>query len=162
MSDWHIWTLIQQRYRSIADFLRETPEIETFLYPTVVKEYDTRGGKRKRDVPLYSNYIFLKYHNTPKIFNKLSTCPGLKNYVGECSEEEIVAMEELTKKKYEDLVPMTTDVRVGNNYKLVGTPFKGFICTVKDRKGANLVVTVEVFGSDRILKCSVDDISLEG
>lgn len=161
MTNWHIWTLIQQRYRTIANFLNETPEVETFLYPTVIKEYDTKNGKRKKDVPLYSNYIFLKYDHTPRMFNKLSSCPGLKNYVGECSEQEIEAMGELTKKKYDDLVP-TANIIVGNNYKLIGTPFKGFICTVKDQKGANLIVTVEVFGSDRILKCSIDDISLEG
>jgi transcription antitermination factor NusG len=161
MNDWHIWTLTQQRYKHVVDFLNETPEVETFLYPTVVKEYDTKNGKRKRDVPLYSNYIFLKYRNNPRMFNRLSTCPGLKNYVGECSEQEIAAMEELTKKKYEDLVP-AADVKVGSNYKLIGTPFKGFICTVRSKEGAKLVVTVEVFGSDRLLKCSVEDISLEG
>jgi len=161
MGKWHVWTVLQNHYKKIENFFSETPEVETFLYPTVVKEYDTKNGKRKRDVPLYSNYIFIKYRNNPRVFNKLSTCPGLKNYVGECSEQEIASMEELTKKKYEDLVP-AVDVRVGNNYKLIGTPFKGFICTVKDRKGANLVVTVEVFGSDRLLKCSVDDIALEG
>lgn len=160
VNNWHAWALAYRQYKQAVDFLNEIPEIETFLYPTTVKEYNTKNGKRKKAIPLYRDYIFIKYLHTPKMASVLSSCPGMKDYVGKCSDQEIIIMKELTNKKYEDLIPVI-DVRVGNSYKLIGTPFKGFTCTVKDKDGSRLIVIVEVFGSDRVVKCSIDDISLE-
>ena len=63
-SAWHVWTIVQQRYRKVEEFLESVSGIEEVLYPTVVKEYNTKSGKKTRDVPLYSNYIFVRYDNT--------------------------------------------------------------------------------------------------
>jgi hypothetical protein len=70
-------------------------------------------------------------------------------------------VEALSKRKYEDLVP-TNEVKTGYSYKLKGTPFKEMRCTVVDIDGDNITVAIELFGSDRLIKCTIDDIDLKG
>ena len=105
MNRWHVWTLVQSHYKKIESFLSELPEVETFLYPRINREYDTKTGKKHKFIPLYSTYIFIKYDHTPHVVAKLTECPWLKNYLGTCSDEEISAVETLSQKKYEDLTP---------------------------------------------------------
>lgn len=162
MKNWHVWTIDQNRYRRIEEFIQGIPEVESYLYPLISKEYDTGKSKKLKDIPLYSNYIFLFYNHSPELLNKLTLCPWIKTYVGVCSQEEIEDVKELTKKRYEDLVP-TKELEVGNRYRLKGTPFKGLICTIVDILDKDkLVVTVELFGADKFIKCSIEDLELEG
>lgn len=161
MNKWHVWTLVQSHYKKIESFLSEVPEVESFLYPKVTKEYDTKAGKKFKSIPLYSTYIFIRYNHTPQVAAKLTGCPWLKDYLGTCTDEEISFVEELSKKKYEDLTP-TNEVKVGHHYKLKGTPFIGMTCLVKEIIGDKLTVSVELFGSERFVKCSIDDVVLEG
>lgn len=158
---WHVWTIVQQRYKKAEEFLHSLSEIEEVLYPTVLKEYATKSGKKQKDVPLYSNYIFVKYVRNNRLDNKLQECPWIKDYVGICSQEEIKEVEALSKRRYEDLVP-ATEVRVGRSYKLRGTPFKDMDCIVTDIDGDTVTVAIKLFGSDRLITCSIEDIALEG
>jgi transcription antitermination factor NusG len=161
MKSWHVWTIVQQRYKKAEEFLEMVPEIDKVLYPTVVKEYATKSGWKKKDVPLYSNYIFIRYHHNSTLYAKLCECPWIRDYVGVCSQKEIKEVKALSKRKYEDLIP-ANEVLEGHSYKLKGTPFKEMRCTVVSIDGNKLVVSVEIFGSDRLIKCLVDDIDLEG
>jgi len=162
MITWHVWMMNHQRFNRVREYLDEIEGIETYLYPTISKEVISKGGKHStKKVPLYSNYIFIKYRHTPKLFVELSDCPWLKGYVGVCSDDEVKSVRDLTFRKYEDLVP-TSDLRVGGSYKLYGTIFKGMTCTVREINNDKLVVSVTLFGSDRLVRCSIDDIILEG
>ena len=160
MSKWHVWTINQQRYKRVREFLDGLVEIDEYFYPTVVKEYNTKSGKKSRDVPLFSNYIFIKYEQNVLLSSKISNNTWIKDYVGTCSQKEMEDVLVLSKKKYEDLVP-TTEVQVGHSYKLIGTPFIDMTCTVVEIDGDRLVVSVELFGSGRLIKCSINDIELE-
>jgi transcription antitermination factor NusG len=161
MNTWHVWSIAQQRYKKVKEYLDSLSDIEEYLYPTITKEVSTKKNKKISYVPLYSNYIFVKYDHGPKTMVELIKCPWLKTYVGPCSSQEIEDVRKLSEKTYEDLVP-TTDIKIGNNYRLLGTAFKGLICTVREIYEDKLVVSVELFGSDRIVKCGLDDIILEG
>jgi len=158
---WHVWTIVQQRNKKVEEFLTGLLDIDKYLYPTVVREYDTVHGKKSKNIPLYNNYIFIKYNHTEEISAKISKCQWIKDYVGICSSEEIKEIEKLSKKRYEDIIPSST-IKVGSVYKLMDTPFKGMTCTVVEILGDKLVVSVELFGSARLIKCSIDDIYLEG
>jgi transcription antitermination factor NusG len=158
---WHTWTINQQRYKHIIDYLSNMPEVKDFLYPTASKEYDTKSGKKTKDVPLYSNYIFINYEHTNRLHTQLSEYPWIKDYLGQCSNSEIEQVKKLSNKAYEDIMPLE-EIEKGKLYKLKGTPFKGMSCVVVDVEGDKLAVSIELFGSDRIIKCSVDDIYLEG
>jgi transcription antitermination factor NusG len=153
--------VLQSHYKKIENFLSELPEVESFLYPKVMREYDTKSGKKFKSIPLYSTYIFIRYSHTPHIVSKLTACQWIKNYVGVCSEEEIDSIKALSQRKYEDLTPIK-EVRVGHYYKLKGTPFIGMTCFVSEIIGDKLTVSVELFGSERFIKCSLEDIELEG
>jgi len=161
MLAWHVWTIIQNHYKKIESFLSELPEVESFLYPKVMREYDTKSGRKFRFIPLYSTYIFIRYNHTPHVVSRLTTCQWIKNYVGICSEEEIDSIKALSQRKYEDLTPIK-EARVGHYYKLKGTPFIGMTCFVSEIIGDKLTVSVELFGSERFIKCSLEDIELEG
>ncbi len=161
MTTWHVWTIPQQRSKKIKEFLDKLYGIDTYLYPTVVKEYSTKTGWKTVDVPLYSNYVFIKYKHTNSIHSKIENCRWIKDYIGTCSREEIDHIKELTTQKYEDIMP-TDNIVVGKSYKLVNTIFKDMICTVVEINGEKLVVSVKLFGSDRLVKCLVSDINAEG
>lgn len=161
MSKWHVWTIIAQRNKKVVEFLSELPEIDSYLYPTVERTYDTKSGKRVKNIPLYNNYIFIKYNHNNHMMNMISKCQWIKEYVGVCSDKEIINVERLSEEKYEDVVP-NKELRKGEMYKLKETPFKDMMCTIVEVNGDRLVVAVELFGSDRLIKCYIDDIYLEG
>ena len=160
-SEWYVWTINQQRYNKVADLLDELEEVEEYLYPTVIREYETKAGKKTRDVPLYSNYVFIKYKHSSKLHTLLLESPWIYQYLGRCPDKDIESVKRTATKKYEDLVP-TNGVVVGHAYKLKGTPFKEMSCTVVSIDGNNVTVAVELFGSDRMIKCLIEDIDLEG
>ena len=157
---WHVWTINQQRYKRVKEFLDSLSEINEYFYPTVIKEYNTKAGKKTKDVALFSNYIFIRYEYDNHLQEKISNNTWIKDYVGVCSQKEMEDVLVLSKKKYEDLIPTST-VQVGHSYKLIGTPFVDMTCTVVEIDGEKLVVSVELFGSGRLIKCSINDIDLE-
>lgn len=161
MRAWHVWTINQQRYGRVREFLENLKEIEEFFYPTVVKEYSTKSGRKTKYVPLFSNYIFIKYEDSDLLHSRIEGNPWIKDCLGKCSQKEMEEVLILSQKKYEDLVP-TSEVQTGHAYKLIGTPFKDMTCTVVNIEGDKLVVSVELFGSGRLIKCSINDIDLEG
>ncbi|KKM97155.1 hypothetical protein LCGC14_1170830 [marine sediment metagenome] len=156
---WYIWTINQQRYKRLRESLDNMVEIKDILYPTVVKDYSTKAGWKKKDVPLYSNYIFLRYDHTNHIHAKLEDCQWIKEYVGICSQQEIEDVKALTNKNYDELMAGET-LQKGKTYKLSTGPFKDMLCTVVDINGEKLTVSVSLFGSDRLIKCSTNDIEL--
>ena len=157
---WHVWTINQQRYKRVKEFLDSLTEINEYFYPTVIKEYQTKSGKKTRDVALFGNYIFIRYEHNDYLHAKISSSNWIKDYVGTCSQKEMKDVLILSKKKYEDLVP-TNEVQIGYSYKLIGTPFVDMTCNVVSIDGDKLVVSVELFGSGRLIKCSINDIDLE-
>jgi len=160
-NNWHVWTINQQRYKRVIEFLSSLDFVEDFLYPTAVKEYETKSGKKEKNVPLYNNYIFVKYIYNSKIEQIISECEWVLGYIGVCSQQEINEVIKLTNKNYDDLIEKD-GLREGDVYKLIGTPFKGMDCTVVSVDGDSVVVAVKLFGSDRMVKCAVDDIQVEG
>jgi len=161
MGTWHVWTIVQQRHKRVKDFLENLEGVEEHFYPTVIKEYETKLGRKTRDVPLFSNYIFVKYEDSNLLHARIEANPWIKDCLGKCSQKEMEDVLILSKKKYEDLVP-SSEVQKGHSYKLISTPFKDMTCTVVEIDGDKLVVAVELFGSDRLIKCLINDIALEG
>jgi len=157
-SNWHIWTITVNRYKKIKEYIDTMSEIKDVLYPTAEKEYSVKSGIKRKDVPLYSNYLFMKYdHNDNEVVSKLEGCLWIHNYLGACSQKEIKEVRKMDKTKYADLVPIDR-LRIGMEVKLIGTPFKGMMATLVGIDGNKLAVNIRIFGDERILKCSVDDI----
>lgn len=161
MKTWHVWTIDQNRYKRVREFVNGLSEIESCLYPLISKDYQVKGITKTKEVPLYSNYIFLLYDSSPELLNKMATCQWIKTYVGICPVEEIEGVKELCKKKYEDIIP-TNEAKIGHSYKLSGTPFQGLTCTIVNIDGPKLTVAVELFGLEKYIRCSINDIALEG
>jgi len=157
MCDWHVWTLNRNRYKKAIYFLEAFDGIENVFYPLVNK----RHGSTKKEVPLYANYIFIKYKDDDRITNRLLASPYFYNYVGKCTDFEIDRVKDLATKEYDEIV-VNNNIAVGEHYKLKRTPFKGMLCRVVSVEGSKIVVAVELFGSDRFLKCTIDDILFEG
>lgn len=161
MKTWHVWTISPQRHKKVEDFLLSVPGVLNHMYPTVEKEYETKKGKRTKGVPVYNNYIFIEYEYDNKLQTRLSNCPWIKDYIGVCSPKEMAQVKKIASQKYEDIMP-TNELRAGHSYKLRGTVFRDMTCTVVDVEGDKVTVSIEIFGSDRLIKCTKDDIDLEG
>lgn len=159
MSDWHVWTITINRYEALRKFLDRQPEIKDILYPVAEKEYDTKSGTKRKDVPLYSNYLFLKYKHGSVIASKLESCSWIHNHLGTCSKKEMKEVRKLNKTRYEDLI-FAGELQIGMQVKLIGTPFKDMMATLVGIDGNRLAVSITIFGAERIVKCFIDDIDV--
>jgi len=156
---WYVWTISANRYKKIKEFVDRTSEIKDVLYPLVEKEYSTKSGVRVKEIPLYVNYLFIKYEDSIEINAKLESCPWIHNCLGKCSQEEIKKVRKLDKSKYEDIM-VTGKLEMGMQVKLIATVFKGMIATLIGIDGNKLAVSIRILGGDRIIKCSIDDIEM--
>ena len=156
---WHVWTVIPNRYKKIKEFLSNLPEVEDFIYPTAEKEYNTKLGKKIRDVALYVNYIFLQYDRNVYTDTAVEICPWICNYIGKCSQEEINRVKISDKQRYEDLIS-DGDLYVGKQVKMIRTPFKDMISRIVEIDGEKLIVSITLFGDERFVKCSVNDVNI--
>ena len=158
-SVWYVWTISANRYRKIKEFVDRIPEIKDVLYPLVEKEYSTKSGVKIKEVPLYVNYLFMRYEHNSEIAAELEGCPWIHNRLGLCSQEEIKKVRELDRSKYEDIMP-TDKLQIGMQVKLIGTVFKGMVATLVGIDGNKLAVSIRILGGERAVKCSIDDIEM--
>ena len=156
---WHVWTVISNRHNKIKEFLLNLPEIKDFIYPTAEKEYNTKLGKKVKNVPLYANYIFLQYDHSVYTKTLIEICLWVCNYIGKCSPEEIKRVKISDKQRYEDLVS-DGNLYVGKQVKMIRTPFKGMISRIVEIDCKKLVVSISLFGDERLIKCLVDDVDV--
>lgn len=138
MSDekqWRAWVIRRNRLDSVIDYIKEScPEIDKFFYPFIKKEYQNKkGNTRIKDMPLYEGYLFLRYHNHPQVFHKLSSYPQVTTYCGPVSEEEIERMQEAQGKLITEL--KASKFRKGDKVVLKDGPFKGFEAQVSSVNG---------------------------
>jgi len=160
MNDWHVWTVIDNRRKRIVKFLSELNGVEDFLYPTAEKECNTKCGKRIKDVPIYANYIFIKYDHNPLMTDAIGQCPWISYYVGKCTADEICKVHEQNKKSYDELVPVE-QLKEGSTVKLVNTPFAGWEAVVINISGDKLSVSISILGAERVIKCNMDDVNIQ-
>jgi len=164
MSSWHVWAVTANRHRRIMEFLSELKStepkvIEDFIYPMAEKEYKTKKGTRIKEIPIYSNYIFIKYNNNIVTDDSIEKCNWISSYVGKCSDDEILRVQEQNRCDYADMTP-TTHLCKGDVVKLIQTPFIGWVATIVDIDGDKLSVSIEILGSERIIKCNVSDVHI--
>jgi len=148
------------RQKRINEFLSELDGIEEFLYPMAEKEYNTKRGKKVKKVPIYANYIFIKYDHNPDMLISINNCPWISGYVGKCSAEEMIKIKSQDQSKYEELASVE-QLEPGAVVKLVGTPFVGWEATVVDISGKTLSVSISILGANRVIKCSIDDVNVQ-
>jgi len=137
MSDnkqWHSWVIKRNRLNNVVDYIKEKcPEIDKFFYPFIKKEYQTKKGTtRIKDMPLYEGYLFLRYHDHPQVFHKLSRFPQVTTYCGPVSTREINLMEEAQGKLITEL--KSSKYKKGDKVVLKDGPFKGYEAVVSHTK----------------------------
>ena len=159
MNDWHIWTIATNRYKKILNYLQEADFVEDFLYPVAEKEYNTKKGKRKKDVPIYANYMFIKYNHNVETLMALDEFPWLLQRVGCCTLEEIERIRGMDKSSYDEIIP-EEELDPGTKVKMVQTPFAGWDAEIVEQSGEKLLVSIKIFGGERIIKCTVEDINV--
>lgn len=159
MNDWHVWAIATNRYKRVIEFLEEAIFVKDFLYPVAEKEYNTKKGRRKKLVPLYANYIFVKYDNNLNNHSILLDNPWIVQYVGPCSESELAEVRSLNNTSYEKLLPSKV-IEPDTKVKMIRTPFAGWEAYVVSQKDSRLLVSIKIFGGERIIQCSVDDVNV--
>lgn len=160
MSSWHVWFISMNRSGKIKNFLDTVKGVSEVLYPTLKKDYSNKKGEIKvRESPLYANYLFIKHDLTNEILAEIKKCPWIHDYVGKCSLEEIQKVKSMNKSKYDDVVS-SSQIEIGSVVKLISTPFRDMNAVLVNMDGNKLSVSVNLFGSERIIKCTIDDIEI--
>jgi transcription antitermination factor NusG len=126
------------------------------------KEYlDKKNSKRRvKSIPLYGNYIFLKYEQSPEILNLLIQNQLFYRYLGECTSDEAKRIEEFKFRNYKEFFD-ENDLEIGMCVKLVKDPFNDRIGRVKSISGQNILVVLECFGHLMEVRCKLDDLRTE-
>lgn len=162
MSKWYVWSVNVKYHRKISTFLKKIPQITDSLIPIMEKEYYNKSGKKKmvKEIPLYGNYIFLKYDDDPEVFNILNSNQLFYRFLGECTDEEACRIEEFKHRNYREFLK-EDDLEPGMKVKLVTEPFKGLVGMVKSVSGKNVCVLLEFFGQPVEIRCKIDDLRTE-
>lgn len=155
MDNWHIWSINQQRYKKVNEFLEELDIIIDFVYPTVEKEHATKKGIKIKNVPVYNNYIFLKYLHSNEALHRISKCHWIRSYVGPCSAEEIKKVFEVNGGEYDDVMPNDYGLKIGMPVYLKSN---GLLVCIQSIRGDRLTVSLEIFGRVKTFDCSVDEV----
>ncbi len=139
---WHAWVIRRQQLDRVVSFIKDKcPEIDKFFYPYIKKEYETRGGSRTKDVPLYEGYLFLRYNDHPVVFHKLSNYPQVTTYCGPVAAEEIAVMQEAQGKLYNEL--KTSKFSKGDTIVFKEGPFKGWEANVLSVKQGSVTARID-------------------
>lgn len=155
-SEWHIWVVKPNRYSHVETFLNEISEIEEILYPTETKEFKLKNNaKRKKRVPLYSGYLFLKYKQEASLYEKLSANPFITTYVGTCTGKDLEKVKEV--KDLEEWNVVNKKFELDDLIQINSGPFKDFSGDVIGINSGNIVVSVEVFGRKTRISINKDD-----
>ena len=159
---WHVWSVNIKQHRKIMRFLKEFPAVEDALIPIMEKEIKCTKGedKKVKEVPLYGNYIFLKYKDEHTVVTRLTSNPLFYRYVGLCTEEEACQMEEFKHKNYREFLK-EEDLEPGMEVKIIKEPFKGLLGVVKDVSGKKVSVELRIFGTLVEVKLKLDDLRTE-
>jgi transcription antitermination factor NusG len=162
MVKWHVWSVNVKHHRKILQFLKNLPQVVDTLIPIMEKEYiDKRSSKKRvKEIPLYGNYIFLKYKNDDELVNFLTSNQFFYRYLGECTPEEEDRIEEFKYVNYREFFK-EEDLEPGMKVKLVKDPFAGLIGRIKNVSGKNVSVLLEFFGQPVEVKCKLDDLRTE-
>lgn len=140
---WHSWVIKRNRLDNVVEYIKEHCfEIDKFFYPYIKKEYQTKkGSTRIKDTPLYEGYLFLRYHDHPQVFHKLSRYPQVTTYCGPVTDEEIDRMQEAQGKLITEL--KASKFKKGDKVVLKDGPFKGFEATVSSAAAEIVKVSID-------------------
>lgn len=140
---WHSWVIKRNRLDNVVSFIKENcPEIDKFFYPYIKKEYQTKKGTaRIKDMPLYEGYLFLRYHDHPQVFHKLSQYPQVTTYCGPVAEHEIERMQAVQGKLISEL--KSSRFKKGDIVILKDGPFKGWEAKVVSLSGGSVKVRID-------------------
>jgi transcription antitermination factor NusG len=162
MSRWHVWSVNVKHHKRILKFIENVPEVTDSLIPIMEKEYlDKRSSKRKvRAIPLYGNYIFLKYDPSDSVLNFLTQNQFFYRYLGECTTDEAIYIEEFKHRNYREFFE-EEDLAPGMTVKIIKDPFKGLLGRIKTVSGSNVCIILEFFGQPVEIRCKLEDLRTE-
>lgn len=94
---WYIWTIKPNKIEIIETFIQsKIQEVSSILCPYVTKQKTLKSGEVKnKTTSIYGGYIFLKYSDpkdAPSVHHKLKSNPFIVNYVGSCTEKELISV----------------------------------------------------------------------
>lgn len=154
--DWFIWVIKQTRFEDVERFLKTLPEIHEVLYPTTIKEYKlSKGSIKKKRVPLYSGYLFLRYDNPVETFNKLRAHPFITTYAGKCTGSDLEKVREV--RQLEEWNAANKKFEIDDRVRINCGPFKDFEGYIVAINSSNVVAYITVFGREVKVKISNGD-----
>jgi len=144
------------------NFIKDFPAIKDSLIPIMEKEIKCPNSddKKIKEVPLYGNYIFLKYEDEHAVVTRLTSNPLFYRYVGLCTADEAESLEDFKHRNYREFLK-EEDLEPGMDVRIIKEPFKGLMGVVKDVSGKNVSVELRIFGTLVEVKLGLDDLRTE-
>ena len=139
---WYSWAIKRNRYKNVITYIKENaPEVDSYFYPMIKKEYQGKRGSKIKDCPLYEGYLFLRYNDPDRVYHKLRACPFITTFAGSVEPEEIIRMEAAQGK-------LITEVKLsrfntGDVVILRSGPFESFEAVVIDTASENIKVRID-------------------
>jgi len=150
---WHVWSVNTKQYKKLLRFLNSIDEIEDVLIPVSDEQaIDLRSGLlHNKKVPIYGNYVFVKYVNSDAVVSKLLRNPLFYQYIGTCSEEELDAVSKRDRDK---------NLMVGSKVKILKVPFDGVIGEVTAVEGTKVYISSKLNKALFEICCSLSEIEI--
>jgi len=135
MQRWYV-VYSKPHKEELARFHLELKGIEVF-FPRLLLPESARA--RKRVVPLFPNYLFVRIH-IPEEFNYALWSPGVKHFVSfngipAVLDEEVVTflMKQATP---EGIITARSNLKAGQQVQIVGGPFEGLVGIIHEPPNA--------------------------
>jgi transcription antitermination factor NusG len=160
-NDWHIWLIRSNKFADVKRYLdKHVKEVKEVLYPTYTKEFRTSSGAiKKKKVPLYSSYLFLRYKDVPEVFYKMVKCPFILRYLGKCLGENLKEVQ--TMRKVEEW-NKDKQIKVGDTVSIDGGTLGGFNGEVFMVSGNKVYIYVDIFGRNVQTEVLIEDVTIVG
>jgi transcription antitermination factor NusG len=156
LSKWFAWTYSSGKQRKVLEFVSDLVDIEDFMCPMCEKDYKTKNGTRVKKLPVFDNYIFLKYRHSNQLFSTIKDFQWMSNFIGSCTDEEIKRVGTFNNKRYRDVESIVLEP--GMEVRMIDTPFKDMYAVIVEVDGERLVVSIRLFSDERLVKCSTKDV----
>ncbi len=135
-------------------------ECDTYL-PAILEEIQWSDRKKKKRVPLFRNYLFVKHDD--KVFEKIKRLPGFCEYVRFGNFPAVIKQEQVCMIKNalecKGTAAVSTKLMKGERVKILNGPMKDYEgVLVEDQKNSKVAIEIEYFNQCLLINVAHENI----
>jgi len=164
-SDWYAVYTRSYHEQKLVDCIKKLSDDSTFEYeaylPTVMEETQWSDRKKKKSVPLFKNYVFVKHDDNG--FGKIKRLPGFCDYVRFEAYPAIIKQEQIVMIKnaleFSEVGIASKKLMKGERVKICHGPMKDYEgILVEDQQNSKVAIEVEYFNQCLLINVVHDNL----